>query len=500
MPLPGQVEEHAPRLHLLIILTYFAISFSSQLLLLIPQFAILRVPLRTGPFALSLLLVFFPPPGARVASFRNHPALPFAFLVVVILCLELLNQYTSSMTAALAQVGLVIAILAPVFWASRLRITSQGLALIVFCLWVFNATSAGVGVLQVLYPGHFQPATSAAVEEQFEKVGGNNLTMKLADGDTISRPYGLTDIPGGAATAGLLAFVFGLGLLVSSKRVLMCAAYLAGMGMGLFIMYLAQVRASIVMCGVTVVFFAIVMSVRGEFVRLTGSLVALTVVVLLSTLAAFYIGGQETENRLLTLVADDAGTVYQDNRGKFLEYTFEVALPTYPFGAGLGRYGMMSNYFNHTADSGSLWAEIQWTSWAYDGGWMLVVVYPIAILAGFWKIFSIARHKEYGPVGLWAAILTAYNMSVIAVLFSYAFFISQSGLEFWILNAACISAAQGYLDVQKKEIPLGFESVPAPWRPQAAALPSSNPGASSPAPRRKPLGHRPLPAIKPVFE
>jgi hypothetical protein len=184
----------------------------------------------------------------------------------------------------------------------------------------------------------------------------------------------------------------------------------------------------------------------------------------------------------------------------FLEYTFEYVLPNYPLGAGLGRYGMMSHYFNPTGDRESLWAEIQWTAWAYDGGWLMVVTYPVAILSAAWITFKIGKQRKYGPVGLWAAILTAYNMSVIAVLFSYSFFISQGGLEFWLLNAACFSVGQVYLRSLEPEVPEGFEVIPAPWKPEVAAAGTSPEASTQTGWRRRPLGQRPRPSVVPVFE
>jgi hypothetical protein len=406
------------------------------------------------------------------------------------------NQLTDSFVAGAAQIGFALAILSPLIWIGRLQIGVRGFALVVLCLWAFNAVSAGVGVLQVLFPGHLQPATSSVVQDSEDSGISYNIT--LADGTETTRPYGLTDQPGGAAAAGLTVFVFGLGLLVSTKNWLMRAIFLAGMGLGLFIMYLSQVRASIVMCGVATVAFVAIMAVRGEFAQLTGALTALGVVVVLSTAAAFAIGGDQTRNRLFTLVDDDASTVYYNNRGVFLDYTFEYALPTYPMGAGLGRYGMIGRYFNPNQGQ-QLWAEIQWTAWAYDGGWLMVITYPCAILVGVWLTFNIGRKAVYGPVGLWAAILTSFNISVIAVTFSYSYFNSQFGLEFWLLNAAVFSAAQVYLHSLRAEVPEGFEVLPAPWRPNIT--PATTPVASTgSAPRRRPLGQRPLPVVVPVFD
>jgi hypothetical protein len=498
----AESDSREPASHLLLVLVYFAVAFSSQLLLLIPQFVALRVPLRIAPFGFSLVMLVLPA-GHRAIRRRFHPAMPMAVIIFCILCFGLLNQNTDSTMAGLAQIALTVAILSPLFWVGRLQLGVRGFATILLCLWGFNALSAAVGVLQIEFPGHFQGATSM-VTQQNEDNNNISYNIELADGTTTERPYGLTDQPGGAATAGLTAFVFGLGLLVSSKNMLMRAMYLTSMGLGLFIMYLSQVRVSLVMCMFAVIGFSAIMAMRGEFARLTGSLIALGVVAVVSTSAAFIIGGAQTRDRVFTLVDDNAGSVYQSNRGMFLEYTFEYVLPMYPVGAGLGRYGMMSHYFGSSENAATaLWAEIQWTAWAYDGGWLMVVAYPIAILVALWVAFGIGKNVKYGAVGLWAAILTAYGCSVLAVTFDYPFFNSQNGLEFWLLNAALWSVAQTELFKKKVEVPEGFERLPAPWKPQVGgAVPGAGGSGSvgDTARRRRPLGNRRLPAVIPIFD
>jgi hypothetical protein len=498
------LESHEPMRDLWLVLAYFVVAFTAQLLLLIPQLVTLRVPLRIAPFGISLLLMVLPV-GQRGTGHRIHPAMPMAVIIFCIISFGLLNQMTDSTMGGLAQIALTVAILSPLIWVGRLHLGVRGFATILLCLWGFNALSAAVGVLQIEFPGHFQGATSMVTQQNEEN---NNISyeIELADGTQTERPYGLTDQPGGAATAGLTAFVFGLGLLVSSKNMVMRGVYLASMGLGLFIMYLSQVRVSLVMCLFAVVAFSIIMAMRGEFARLTGSLMALGVVAVVATSAAFIIGGSQTRDRFFTLVDDSAGNVYQNNRGFFLDYTFEYVLPTYPFGAGLGRYGMMSHYFGKGEyDPNALWAEIQWTAWAYDGGWPMVVAYPIALLVALWVAFSIGINVKYGAVGLWAAILTAYGCSVLAVTFDYPFFNSQNGLEFWLLNAALWSVAQTELFKKNQDVPEGFESLPAPWKPQvggAVAGADAVGGGSAwhAAPRRRPLANRPRPAVIPIFD
>ena len=66
----------------------------------------------------------------------------------------------------------------------------------------------------------------------------------------------------------------------------------------------------------------------------------------------------------------------------FLSYTLQELLYEYPFGAGIGRWGMMSAYFGEPTNwqFPALWAEIQLTGWLYDGGVLLWICYAGAIV------------------------------------------------------------------------------------------------------------------------
>jgi hypothetical protein len=73
--------------------------------------------------------------------------------------------------------------------------------------------------------------------------------------------------------------------------------------------------------------------------------------VILPFLWATSIGGHAVEERFSGLI--DAGILasYQQNRGIFLDYTLNDLLFRFPFGAGLGRWGMMQVYFPDRAMS-----------------------------------------------------------------------------------------------------------------------------------------------------
>jgi len=146
--------------------------------------------------------------------------------------------------------------------------------------------------------------------------------------------------------------------------------------------------------------------------------------------------------RLATLVEEPAGKVYYTNRGHFLEETINDFLPQYPFGAGLGRWGMMNQYFGDASltRASTIWVEIQWTGWLLDGGVPLVLAYVIALVLAFGIAWKISQDRGNHGLGTWGALLFAYNLAAFAVTFNYPLFIGQGGLEFWLLNAGLFAA------------------------------------------------------------
>jgi len=146
--------------------------------------------------------------------------------------------------------------------------------------------------------------------------------------------------------------------------------------------------------------------------------------------------------RLSTLVEQDPGSVYYANRGHFLETTLIEYLPLYPFGAGLGRWGMVHAYFGNLADT--LWVEIQWTGWLFDGGVAMLLLYTTAVLVASWSCMKVAL-RNYGDdnqtLSLWAAVIVAYDVGAVAICFNYPLFASTGGVEFWLLNMAVLCAA-----------------------------------------------------------
>jgi hypothetical protein len=423
--------------------------FICQLALLIPSLGPLRIIFRSAAFGASLLLIL---PLFRHRQ-RYHPAIISASCVMVILSLSLLHPWGNTMVAAIAQWGLYAAILAPLLWMPGARPDIATFRRVALLFWAFHTTSALVGVLQVYLPGKLEPPVSTVIEA---KGAGyvDSLKITLANGSQVFRPMGLTDQPGGAATAGLYAVLFGLGLLLTEKSNYLRAACAAGIMIGFFCLQLAQVRSVMVMTIICVLSFCALLLIRGDIQRLMRCLGLIGVLILVSFIWAVSMGGDTVTKRLSSLISEPAGDVYYSNRGFFLEDTVKNLLPQYPFGAGLGRWGMMNQYFgdNSNPRTESIWVEIQWTGWLLDGGVPLILAYCAALAAAFVVTWKISRDRRFDHLGIWGSLLFAYNLAALAVTFNYPLFIGQGGLEFWLLNA-CLFAAYQHAKVSAEALP-----------------------------------------------
>jgi hypothetical protein len=417
--------------------TFILLQFTLQLLLLIPQIGLLRVPMRIASFALGLfLLVLLKPEG------NKHPATNPALIIMAILVLELsLHPQINSITAGLAQCAIYLAILSPLFWARGLKITQVGFNSLMFLMWGIHTLSSGFGVLQMYFPGKFQPSLSTVIKNS--TYGGDNLLITLANGVQVYRPTGLTDAPGGAATAGFYALLFGVVIAIKYKNPILRIAGIASGGIGLFCIYLSQVRSVLVLAAISMILLAVVLIRTAQIARLTMMVSTVTALFIATFSWAVAIGGQSTLKRITSLFTGSADQVYQENRGHFLQDTINNLLPKYPLGAGLGRWGMMNNYFgdNTYLESQPLWVEIQWTGWLLDGGVPLILAYVAALYFACITAWQIAINRKLGDFSLWGGLVFAYNLGAIAITFNYPIFNSQGGMELWLLNGALFVAA-----------------------------------------------------------
>jgi hypothetical protein len=417
--------------HSLLIVTYI-----TQILLITPGFTGFRPVLRTIGFAFALFLLY---------KFRNgrerYVAYDAARFILGILIAQIcLHPYNNSVASSIAQVAFYLAILSPVFWVPQLNLRAAGFESLIFLIWGFQTLSSVFGVLQVVYPGKFQPAISEVITNT--KFSVDAVSITLANGITIPRPSGLSDSPGAAGAAGYYAFLMGIIIFLRYKNLPIRILGLLSSAVGLFCIYLSEIRSLLVLAVISVIFLGLVFLRTGQIARVILVWAGSAGLFFGAFSWAVFFGGKSTITRVFSLFAGSATEVYQKHRGYFLEQTINYYLPQYPLGAGLGRWGMMNYFFGDwtNPDSQSIWVEIQWTGWLLDGGIPLILAYSYAILLAVFASLKMANNRKLGDFTLWGALVFAYSISAIVNTFSYPLFQSQSGLEFWLFNAALLSA------------------------------------------------------------
>lgn len=412
-----------------------------QMVLIVGDIGWARMVVRMAAFGASLALLV----GLRGRG-GAHPAAGAGLGAILVLCICVFHPETRGLVGGVAQMGLYAAVLGPLFWVPRLTsIDMRMLRRAVMILWGFHVLSAGLGVLQVYRPGTFQPPVSAVVESKGQGYL-ESLKITTATGQRVYRPMGLTDVPGGASISGLYAVLLGVGFFLTRRTPGMMAAALASIGLGVACLYLSQVRALVVMTGISLVAVAGILVWRRDVRRLSTLVFGVALMVAIGFVAARGMAGADVTQRMGTLVRGRPGQVYYDNRGRFLEDALFKTLPQAPFGEGLGHWGMTATYFGGSAPGKDVWVEIQWAGWIVDGGAPLLITYLLTLGLTLWGAWRIARARppsaQAHDLPFWGAIVLAYSVGATALTFSYPIFLSQSGMEFWLLNATLFAAAR----------------------------------------------------------
>lgn len=413
---------------------FLLVQFACQVALVAPLGS-LRIGFRAMTFVSSLALLVLVPAGGRPYSARG-----LVLAVPLITALGLLHPALNTPAAGLAQVGITLAIWGPAVWATRIRLTPDGFRNLIILLWAFHTISAVVGVLQVYDPDRFSPDPTFIRQQLGAFADGLQIT--LDDGRKIWRPFGLTDTPGGAASSGAFAALAGLAVATSARGSALRGAAALSAAVGMFCIYICQIRSILVVTALGMLGIVGLMAARGQLAR-AGGLAAMVVVAVGGGYAwVNLVGGEAASRRLETLAEDQPGNVYYNSRGQMLEATFERDLPSYPLGAGLGRWGMMFSYFGDPQNTASppLWAEIQPAAWILDGGLLLLIVGYAAVVAACVLAVRITMQSRDDRFSGLAAVVAAFDLGVLANTFSYAVFISQTGMIFWLLNAALFAA------------------------------------------------------------
>jgi hypothetical protein len=411
-------------------------------LLLLPGTQAIRVWLRAASYAISLLGLVWWWHGRRAGRSGAHPATPWLLVAVIYLGLMVFHPETNSWLAGVCQLGLYIAVLAPVFWAPGLVRGPQHLARLLVVLFICNGINSIVGILQVYNPDVWMPAEFSRVVTASAH-GLDDLSYIGPGGRRIIRPPGLFDAPGAvcgpAMVTVLLGLIFCLGKGGLGKKSLACILALAGMAA----IYLSLVRSTfIVVACMVLAGGCVLMFIQRERFKATLLLGLYGTLLYVAFTFAVGLGGQSIGERFASLLEQDPSELYYKSRGKQLEGGFTVYLVEHPLGAGLGRWGMVYFHFgdHYNRKSPLLWAEVQPSAWILDGGFVLLILYGCALIASTLQDFRLAVWGE-PQLRFWAMAVLAANVGTLALIFSYVPFSSQIGMQYWLLTGALQGAA-----------------------------------------------------------
>ena len=146
------------------------------------------------------------------------------------------------------------------------------------------------------------------------------------------------------------------------------------------------------MCIGAFIVLAAVMFRRGRVAAAGWLIAGGGALVLTSFLWATSVGGESVRQRFTGVAQQGACRAFKENRGQFLAYTLGELFDQYPFGAGVGRWGMMNVYFGDPTDLSSppIYVEIQLTGWLLDGGAPMWLFYGGALLTGILLVLRLA--------------------------------------------------------------------------------------------------------------
>ena len=201
--------------------------------------------------------------------------------------------------------------------------------------------------------------------------------------------------------------------------------------------HFAQVRSLFLMVVVAIILMCVLLGRQGRFIQsawIGGACAALLVVTFGWAVA---VGGKPVLDRFTGITDVGLAESFQQNRGIFIKHTFEDLLAEYPFGAGVGRWGMMSVYFaGDPSQSQSLWVEIQMTGWLLDGGIFMWLLYGGAIVISLAYLYRVSVSLSDTRIAYLASVILCLNCFVVGLSFAGPVFNTQLGIQFWFLTAA----------------------------------------------------------------
>jgi hypothetical protein len=408
-------------------------------LMFIPGMSVIRTPTRVAAYLaapLAWVFVAWCGRGDRPGG-RSFPARPWLMFCTVWLTLSILHPDAYSLTTAIAQAALYVAILSPAFWAPAALESRLQLPRLLTILFLCSAASAVVGVGQVFLPSVFNPPIIPAMGNIFK---GEDLMYEISPGRKIIRPCGLTDTPGAVSPAGATAALIGL---CWALRPITLWKRLASLGLGFVgvaVIYFTHVRSALVMLACCLVALTGLFVLQKSY-RQAALLATAGGAIVFGALAwTVAMGGSAVIQRFASLVNTNPAQLYYGSRGVFVEEALSDVLWRYPLGYGMGWWGMIYASFGNMGVPSKVWVEVMVPAWVYDGGFPLLIGYVGALTAAMYDSTRIALTCKDREISYWAAVIVASNLSVLATCLSYVTFVSPMGVQFWLL-AATLHAA-----------------------------------------------------------
>jgi hypothetical protein len=414
---------------------FLVLQFLWGLALFVPGVQSYRTYVRALPYVSSLAaLVYY---YRRPTGEALHASAKWLVASLAILVLNLLHSTTHS-AAGVAQVVFQLSILAPVLWMTRAVRSEAKLTRLLWIVFASSALSSLVGLLQVYYPDQFLPPEFSALGREMNPDLVSSLTYRGADGQEIVRPPGLSDLPGGAAVAAMLTMA--LGVVMAFRRhttVVVRAGCLSLAAVGMTALLLTQVRSLTLAAAASVGVFALLRLRQGRAVAGVASLLFGAALVAGAYVWAVAVGGDSLAARFTGLLDDGVVSTFREERGAFLTYTLSELLFEYPFGAGVGRWGMMHIYFGDSSmwEAPPIHVEIQPTGWLLDGGVPLWITMGAALAAGLRASYLVAVRGDGSLQESGTAIL-CLQITLLAICMSGPAFNTQLGIQYWALTAA----------------------------------------------------------------
>ncbi|HEX7313449.1 MAG TPA: hypothetical protein VF297_05985 [Pyrinomonadaceae bacterium] len=420
---------------------FIAVQYCSTAVLLIPGTQPIRIFVRAFPYVMSLMMLYLISNTSKGRR-RMPPGGMLLTLALVILAVNLLHPSTD-LSAGVAQVVFQLSIAAPLYWSSRLRLNQSRLDWLLWLIFASNAASAVLGLLQVYYPDTFMPPEFSAQALAMNPEIVSSLSYRSTTGQLITRPPGLTDMPGGAAVGAVITAMLGLTFgsqagLPWYKRV----AYFGLAGVALVTLYFTQVRSLLLMAAGAVLVMSVLLLKQRRVVQAMTLAVMMSVLLVGGFAWATAFGGSDIYDRFIVITEEGMVLSFQENRGIFIKHTLDELLFEYPMGAGLGRWGMMrANFGSLDNPNESIWVEIQMTGWLLDGGVLMWFTYGGAILLSLLFVYKQAVLFD-SRLAYSALTIFSLNVIVVGLAFSGPAFNTQLGIQYWFLTGLLFATAK----------------------------------------------------------